>query len=133
MRHAASRHTSKPASFSNLLAAVALISVAGCATPPEAPKSDAKPAAAAPATQKVDPTGRWCFQDRRGRALTDSIELVNGGIIIGPVGRKGREIFYTDGGLNLYRHGSGASYRFLGNGQATWERRKERRSLRRCG
>ena len=116
-----------------LLAATSFPLMVGCAAAPDTPDAEPNSAHMQPATQQVDPTGRWCFKDRRGRDATDVIERVQGGIIIDPAGRDTREIFYTDAGLNRYRLGDDASYRFLGNGQATWERRDERRSLRRCG
>lgn len=109
-----------------------LVSVAGCfgAAEPTPPMTTSVPSAA---TTKIDPSGHWCYAGPSGQNRTDAIELVQGGIIIGPVGRKGREIFYTEAGPNEYRHGSGGAYRFVNDDQAAWEGKDARRSLRRCG
>jgi len=106
--------------------------IAGCSTGQKAPDAESTMLPVLAGT-KVDPSGRWCFTDSRGQDLTNSIELVQGGIIVSPVDRIGREVFYTDAGPNRYRHGDDAFYEFLGKDQGQWQRRGENRPLRRCG
>lgn len=117
--------------LSAMLASIA----AGCVAPPPGHRGDQyqSPQPPPPQNTSVDPTGRWCFKDSKGKNNLNYIELVQGGIIASPIGRRGAEAFYSQVGPNLYQHKNGATYEFYNFEQGVWRRGNRVWPHQRCG
>jgi len=126
-----SNRISRPAVVA--LSAIFLSLSAGCVAPPPHDRGGQYQPPPPPAYAGINPTGRWCFKDSKGKNSMNDIELVPGGIIASPIGRKGGEAFYSEVGPNLFQHGNGATYEFYNDNQGVWRRGNRVWPHHRCG
>lgn len=106
-----------------------LSALAGCLPPPGGGgPAGPGPQAQRPLPTQVDPTGEWCFRDRRGRRQFNYFTPTDGGMIATPVGRRGSERFYRQIGENAYADSEGpGTYEFITWESAVWRSNDRRR------
>jgi hypothetical protein len=126
-----SNRLSRPAVVA--LSAISLSLTAGCVAPPTRDAGGQYQQSPPPANAGINPTGRWCFKDSRGKNDMNYIELVKGGTVASPISRKGGEAFYKEVGPNLFQNSNGATSEFYNDNQGVWRRGNRVWPHRRCG
>ena len=105
-------------SLTAAFAAVASLILAGCVEPVPGGGIVVTPPSAA-----INPSGTWCFEDRRGRQRVHLIDAYRGGMDVAPARNPDRRREFVRVSTRQYNELDGPGvYWFRGDGTALWSR-----------
>ena len=100
------------------MAAAAVLALAGCVEP-----IPGGGVIVAPGPAAFNPTGTWCWEDRRGRQRAHLIDAYRGGMVVAPARRPGRQREFERVSARRYEEVNGPGvYWFRRDGTALWSR-----------
>ncbi|MEM7189380.1 MAG: hypothetical protein AAF439_07195 [Pseudomonadota bacterium] len=106
------------------IALAAALTAAGCVAPNGTvitPNPGGGVTVTPPTAAAFNPTGRWCFEDRRGRLRTHDIDAYRGGMTV--TNGRGRQRDYDRVTAARYAQVNGAGvYEFYRNGRGVYSR-----------